>query len=132
MFCTHTYMNDLALLIGIDRQGHLFCWYQIQQEDAYQLRLISSYGGIMGVYEDQKPRQGQLHGTTIYGENLTSLPRKMMRSMAGFPTNGRSFCLARVALDPPTSLCKKLFPAIDQWHDCLTAKKLNPDNNEPI
>ncbi|SAM07909.1 hypothetical protein [Absidia glauca] len=37
-----------------------------------------------------------------------------MRSMAGFPTYGRFFYLARAALNPPTSLYKKLFPAIDE------------------
>jgi hypothetical protein len=52
--------------------------------------------------------------------------------MAGFITNDRFFYLARAALDPPTSLCKKLFPAIDQWHNRLAAKKLDPDNNNPI
>ncbi|SAM02838.1 hypothetical protein [Absidia glauca] len=45
---------------------------------------------------------------------LTNLPREMMRSMAGFPINGRSFYLARAVLNPPTSLCKKLFPAIGE------------------
>jgi hypothetical protein len=32
----------------IDRQGTLFCWYQIQQEDANQLRYINSDGGYYG------------------------------------------------------------------------------------
>jgi hypothetical protein len=41
-----------------------------------------------------------------------------------------SSCTCR--LDPPTSLCKKLFPAIDEWHDRLAAKELSPDNNDPI
>jgi hypothetical protein len=45
---------------------------------------------------------------------LTSLPREMMRSMADFHTNGQFFYLARAALNPPTSLCKKLFPAIGE------------------
>ncbi|SAM01238.1 hypothetical protein [Absidia glauca] len=31
-----------------------------------------------------------------------------------------------------TSLCMKLFPAIDEWHDRLVAKELSPDNNDPI
>ncbi|SAM07024.1 hypothetical protein [Absidia glauca] len=30
---------------GIDWQDSFFSWYQVQQEDEYQLRLISSYGG---------------------------------------------------------------------------------------
>ncbi|SAM02337.1 hypothetical protein [Absidia glauca] len=35
-------------------------------------------------------------------------------------------------LDPPTCLYKKLFPAIDEWHDRLEAEELSPDNNNPI
>ncbi|SAL96985.1 hypothetical protein [Absidia glauca] len=54
-----------------------------------------------------------------------------MRSVTGFPTNGRFFYLACAALDPPTSLYKKLFLAIDEWHDRLAAKELGPDNNDP-
>ncbi|SAM07175.1 hypothetical protein [Absidia glauca] len=42
------------------------------------------------------------------------------------------FYLARAALGPPTSLCKKLFPPIDEWHDRLAAKELSPDNNVSI
>jgi hypothetical protein len=52
--------------------------------------------------------------------------------MVGFPTNGRSFYLARAALDPPTSLCKELFSAIDEWHDRMAVKKLSSGNNNPI
>jgi hypothetical protein len=63
---------------------------------------------------------------------LTSLPREMMRPIAGIPTNGRSFYLAHAPLDPPTSLCKKLFPAIDEWHNRLVAIELSPDKNAPI
>ncbi|SAM03868.1 hypothetical protein [Absidia glauca] len=42
------------------------------------------------------------------------------------------FILHMPPLDPPISLCKKLFPAIDEWHDQLAAEELNPDNNDPI
>ncbi|SAM01218.1 hypothetical protein [Absidia glauca] len=70
--------------------------------------------GIVYASEDQIRRQGRWSNTTMNGPYLTSLPREMMRSMAGFPTNGRSFYLARAVLGPPTSLCKKLFPAIDE------------------
>ncbi|SAL96619.1 hypothetical protein [Absidia glauca] len=52
--------------------------------------------------------------------------------MEGFSTNGRSFYLVHAALDPPTSLYKKLFPAIDKWHNRLAAKKLSPDSNGSI
>ncbi|SAM02324.1 hypothetical protein [Absidia glauca] len=48
------------------------------------------------------------------GAYLTNLPRELVRSMADFPTYGRFFYLARAALNPPTSPCKKLFPAIGE------------------
>jgi hypothetical protein len=53
--------------------------------------------------------------------------------MAGFPTYDRFFYLAPAALHPPTSLCKKLFPAISEWHDRLAAKELSPgDSIQPV
>ncbi|SAL97513.1 hypothetical protein [Absidia glauca] len=61
---------------------------------------------------------------------LTNLPRKLVQSMAGMPTYGRFFYIAHAALNPPTSLCKKLFPAIGEWHDRLVAKELSP--GDPI
>ncbi|SAM08443.1 hypothetical protein [Absidia glauca] len=39
----------------------------------------------------------------------------MMQSMGGFPTNGRLCYPARAVPAPPTSLRKKLLPAIDEW-----------------
>ncbi|SAM07170.1 hypothetical protein [Absidia glauca] len=78
---------------------------------------------------DQIRRQGRWNNTTIIGAYLTNLPRELVQSMAGFPTYGRLFYLARAALNPPTSLCKKLFPAIGEWHDRLVAKKLSPGNH---
>jgi hypothetical protein len=63
---------------------------------------------------NQIRRQGRWNNTNIIGAYLTNVPRKLVRSMAGFPTYGRFFYLARAALDPPTSLCKKLFLAIGE------------------
>ncbi|SAM05659.1 hypothetical protein [Absidia glauca] len=87
---------------------------------------------IVCANEDQIRRHGRGNNTTMNGVYLTSLPREMMRSMADFLTNDRSFNLTRAVLDPPTSLCKKLFPVIDEWHDRLAAKKFSPNNNDPI
>ncbi|SAM03208.1 hypothetical protein [Absidia glauca] len=77
---------------------------------------------------NQIRRQGRWNSTTINGANLTELLRELVQSMTGFPTYGRSFYLARATLSPPTSLCKKLIPAIDEWHDRLAAKELSPGN----
>ncbi|SAL96287.1 hypothetical protein [Absidia glauca] len=79
---------------------------------------------------DQIRRQGRWNNTTINGAYLTNLPRELVRSMAGSSTYGRFFYIARAALNPPTSLCKKLFPAIGEWHDRLAAKELS--HGDPI
>ncbi|SAL97222.1 hypothetical protein [Absidia glauca] len=70
--------------------------------------------GIVCANEDHIRRQGRWNNTTINGAYLTNLPRELMRSMADFPTDGRFFYLARAALNPPTSLCKKLLQAIGE------------------
>ncbi|SAL98652.1 hypothetical protein [Absidia glauca] len=70
--------------------------------------------GNMCANVDQIRRQGRWNNTTINGAYLTNLPRELVRSMAGFPLYGRFFYLARAALNPPTSLSKKLFPAISE------------------
>ncbi|SAM07080.1 hypothetical protein [Absidia glauca] len=66
------------------------------------------------------------------GAYLTSISREMMRSMTGSPPHWSIILFARAALDLPTSLCKKLFPAIGEWHDRLAEKYLSPDNNDSI
>ncbi|SAM07187.1 hypothetical protein [Absidia glauca] len=63
---------------------------------------------------DQIRRQARWDNTAINGAYLTKLPKELMRSMAGFPTYGRFFYLARAALNLPTCLCKKLFLAIGE------------------
>ncbi|SAL95289.1 hypothetical protein [Absidia glauca] len=99
---------------GIDRQGPLFSWYQVQQKNTYHCGSSACMAGNVRVNVDQMRRQGRWNNTTINGAYLTNLPRELVRSMAGFPTYGRFFYLARASLNPPTSLCKKLFPAIDE------------------
>ncbi|SAM00912.1 hypothetical protein [Absidia glauca] len=70
--------------------------------------------GNMCANVDQIRRHGRWNNTTMNGAYLTNLPRELVRSMACFPTWGRFFYLARAALNPPTKLCKKLFPAIGE------------------
>ncbi|SAM00421.1 hypothetical protein [Absidia glauca] len=60
-------------------------------------------------------------------QRISHQPSKRNDAINGLPAHVGSFYLAHAALDPPTSLCKKLFPAIDEWHDRLAAKELSPD-----
>ncbi|SAM01810.1 hypothetical protein [Absidia glauca] len=72
---------------------------------------------------DQIRRQGRWNNPRINGAYLTNLPREFVRSMAGFPTYGRFLYLARDALNPPTSLCKKLKAFIQ---DSVLMMELHP------
>ncbi|SAM00326.1 hypothetical protein [Absidia glauca] len=63
---------------------------------------------------DQIRRQRRWHNITINGAYLTNLSRKLVQSMADFPTYDRLFYLARAAPNPPTSFCEKLLPATDE------------------
>ncbi|KAG2191953.1 hypothetical protein INT47_004736 [Mucor saturninus] len=40
--------------------------------------------------------------------------------------------LAEASVDPSESLCKMIFPDLDVWHDRLTAKQANPNNNDEM
>jgi hypothetical protein len=57
---------------GIDRRGPLFCWYQVQQEDAYQLRLIRSNGNYRGCERGLNTTPMPMEITTMKGAYLTS------------------------------------------------------------
>ncbi|SAM00923.1 hypothetical protein [Absidia glauca] len=65
--------------------------------------LSARMAGNVCANVDQIRRQGRWNNTTINGAYLTNLSREFVRSI---PT--------RAALNPPTSLCKKLFPAIGE------------------
>ncbi|SAM01175.1 hypothetical protein [Absidia glauca] len=79
-------------------------------------------------------------GRALYSPGITSNKKThiscgssaRMAEIWCFPTYGRFFYLARTALNPPASLCKKLFPAIGEWHYRLAAKELSPgDPTQP-
>ncbi|SAL94857.1 hypothetical protein [Absidia glauca] len=72
-------------------------------------------------------------GTTQRWRALLTQPSKRNDEINGRLPHQSSvfFYLARAALKPPTSLCKKLFPAIGEWHDRLAAKELSPGNPIP-
>jgi hypothetical protein len=122
----------MALLFssGIDR--HVLSSVGIRSYKKTHINCGSSarMADVVCASEDQIRRQGRWNSTSKNDVYLTSVPREMMQSMAGFPTNGR-FSSARAALDPSTSLYKK-FPAIDERHDRLSAKELSPDSNDLI
>ena len=68
-----------------------------------------------GADESQIRRLGRWNNTTMNGAYLTSLPREVMRVLAGFPSQQGHFFLPRAAVSPPPELCAKVFPQVDYW-----------------
>ena len=60
-------------------------------------------------------RAGRWTNDSMEGSYLTNLPRRMLRAMATFDANGRTFWLARDGVQPSETLLQKVFPWIDQW-----------------
>ncbi|SAM07017.1 hypothetical protein [Absidia glauca] len=102
------------------------------------LESLARVPGIAGTQFEIKikpPRQAQEWSYSSHRESIgKALSSPGIRSnkkahincgssarMAG---NGRVFYIARAALNPPTSIRKKLFPVIGEWHDRMAAKKL--------
>jgi hypothetical protein len=121
---TQEYCN-LTLLIGNHGRALSSTGIRSNKKTYTNYRSSAGMADIVCANENQIRRQGRWNNATISGAYFTSLPREIMQPMAGFPANGRSFYLARAVLDPPTSLCKKLFPAIDERHNRLAAKELS-------
>lgn len=60
---------------------------------------------------------------------LTSLPMEFNRGMAGFePEYPSSYFIARDSVQPPESLLKKVYPALDYWLSAHAGT--NPDEPE--
>ena len=49
------------------------------------------------------------------GAYLSYLPRAFMRSIAGFPKEGKGYFLPRAREVPEEALCSKIWPETDVW-----------------
>ncbi|KAJ5567222.1 short-chain dehydrogenase [Penicillium sp. DV-2018c] len=82
-----------------------------------------------GVEENQIRRAGQWNQDAMTNCYLMHLPRKFLRSMAGFqPDAIGNYHLPRAKVQPPESLVRALWPWIDQW---LAWFQSNDPTNEP-
>ena len=71
---------------------------------------------LKGVSEGQIRRAGRWNSDSLTNCYLTQLPRKFIRSMAGFsPSAQGSFYLPRAKVLPPRSLEQAVWPFVDKW-----------------
>jgi hypothetical protein len=69
---------------------------------------------LAGAEENEIRRLGHWNNQAMVGCYLPSIPRGVIRTMAGFPSTAGGLGL-RDCLKPPESLEKKVFPFVDRW-----------------
>ena len=79
---------------------------------------------LRGVSESQIRRGGGWLSDATVASYLQSLPRKLMRSIAGHPPTMGGFELSR-DVRPPDSLLGLIWPELDQWKSPLLHKQLD-------
>jgi len=68
---------------------------------------------LQGADENQIRRAGRWNGERMESCYLTTLPRKAIRALAGFPTKGGGYWLERASIVPSSELQKMIFPGLD-------------------
>ncbi|GMF16668.1 unnamed protein product [Phytophthora fragariaefolia] len=82
-------------------------------------KLAESYGAS----EEQIRRLGRRNAARMEGCYLTSLPKKAMRALAGFPTKGGSYWLHRACVVPSKQLQHLVFPEVEKAEVVIAASK---------
>jgi hypothetical protein len=72
-------------------------------------KLAETYGAT----EEQIRRLGRWNAARIEGCYLTSLPKKAMRALAGFPTKGGGYWLHRGSVTPSDQLQQQVYPKLE-------------------
>jgi hypothetical protein len=82
-----------------------------------------------GAQETQIRRAGRWNTDAMMGAYLSYLPRAFIRSIAGFPKEGKGYFLSRAHETPPPALCSKIWPEADAWLERMEAYRPDrPDN----
>jgi hypothetical protein len=96
----------------------------------------AKHAELKGVSEGQIRRAGRWNSDALTNCYLTHLPRKFIRSMAGFsPSAQGSFYLPRAKVLPPRSLEQAVWPFIDEWlawFDSYTGDKAKDNKQQQL
>jgi Centromere DNA-binding protein complex CBF3 subunit, domain 2 len=85
-----------------------------------------------GVSESQIRRAGRWNTDAMTGVYLSYLPQGFIRSIAGFPQEGKAYFLPRAQKTPEEALCTQVWPETDVWLQCREAYHPDRTDNEVI
>ena len=87
---------------------------------------------LSGVKETQIRRAGRWNTDAMTGAYLSYLPRAFMRSITGFPKEGKGYFLPRAREAPEEALCSKIWPDADVWLRCMEAYHPDRADNKVV
>jgi hypothetical protein len=103
------------------------------KEKTHSLRKQSvRHAELSGVKETQIRRAGRWNTDAMTGAYLSYLPRAFMRSIAGFPKEGKGYFLPRAREVPDEALCSKIWPDTDVWLRRMEAYHPDRADNEVV
>ena len=85
-----------------------------------------------GVQEAQIRRAGRWNTDAMTGAYLSYLPRAFIRSIAGFPKEGKGYFLPRAREIPAAALYSKIWPEADVWLERMEAYRSDRADNEVV
>jgi hypothetical protein len=85
-----------------------------------------------GVPESQIRRAGRWNTDALTGVYLSHLPRGFIRSIAGFPQEGKAYFLPRAREMPEEALYSKIWPETDIWLERMEAYHPDRTGNEVV
>src|SRR5256714_4741485 len=83
-----------------------------------------------GVSESQIRRAGRWNTDAMMGVYLSYLPPGFIRSIAGFPQEGKAYFLSRARETPEEALCSQIWPETDVWLQRMEAYHPDRTDNE--
>jgi hypothetical protein len=87
---------------------------------------------LNGVPETQIRRAGRWNTDALTGAYLSYLPRAFMRSIAGWPQEGKGYFLPRAQEQPDEALCSRIWPEADLWLERMEAFHPDRRDNEVV
>jgi len=104
-----------------------------KKEKTYsQRKQAARHAELNGVPETQIRRAGRWNTDALCGAYLSYLPRAFMRSIAGFPQEGKGYFLPRAQETPEEALCSRIWPEADSWLRRMEAYHPGRDDNEVV
>src|SRR6266480_7155834 len=117
-----------------DWEQRMFKAVRIQsKEKTHSARKQAArHAELYGVPESEIRRAGRWNTDALTGVYLSYLPRSFMRTIAGFPKEGRGYFLPRAQHTPDEALCSRIWPVADVWLARMEAYHPDRQDNKVV